>query len=130
MGMARTEEDAAKVNVAACRFHFWRGSFGHRSECRLARLLKRALKGQSGADRAFIYGRQVNHGFHNDTTPRYDAAAAGWVGADAGVLQGGALALNSNVIGLKPGFLAALRAFQASIFDTQTPIVARQAHQL
>ena len=34
-----------------------------------------ALKADGKVYEAFIYP-DVNHGFHNDTTPRYDAAAA------------------------------------------------------
>ena len=34
-----------------------------------------ALKANGADYKAFMY-ESVNHGFHNDTTPRYDAAAA------------------------------------------------------
>jgi carboxymethylenebutenolidase len=36
---------------------------------------EKALKENSKSFEAFVY-ENVNHGFHNDTTPRYDEAAA------------------------------------------------------
>ena len=51
----------------------WRA--GHAHQRRLARL-RRGAEGQAGVPHEGHIYENANHGFHNDTTPRYDEAAA------------------------------------------------------
>ena len=44
-------------------------------ECRCARAAQEALKANNKVYTAHIY-KNANHGFHNDSTPRYDKAMA------------------------------------------------------